>query len=58
MSDVIKNLLTYFNDNFGKDNSVIGLSGLKKRTEYVFITVPKGFKKTYIPNTDNNYLLF
>ena len=58
MNITIKNLLNFINENFGKDNSVVGLSGLKKRTEYVFITVPKQFKKTYIPNTENNYLLF
>lgn len=58
MSVTIKNLLNFINENFGKDNSIVGLSGLKKRTEYVFITVPKQFKKTYIPNTENNYLLF
>jgi len=54
---MIKNLLNLINNNFGKDNSVIGLSGLKKRTEYLFITIPKDFKKSCIQNTQNNYLL-
>ena len=58
MSNTIKKLFSYFQDNFGKDNSVIGLSGLKKQTEYVFVTVPKEFKKTYVQKVENNYLLF
>ncbi len=57
MSISISNLLNFINDNFGKDNSVVGLSGLKKKTEYVFITVPKSYKNTYIQNTETNYLL-
>ena len=54
---MLKNLLNLIDNNFGKDNSIIGLSGLKKRTEYLFITIPKDFKKTSIQNTKNNYLL-
>lgn len=46
-----------FLKNFFKHDSIVGLSGLKKRTEYVFIEVPKEFKKTLIQNTTNNYLL-
>ena len=44
-------------DCFFKESSVVGLSGLRKRTEYVRIEVPREFKKTYITNTENNYLL-
>ena len=40
-----------------KDNSVVGLSGLRKKSEYVFIDIPKEYKKTYIPNVERNYLL-
>ena len=40
-----------------KDNSVVGLCGLKKRTEYIFIEIPKLYKKTYVTNTKNNFLL-
>ena len=54
----IQNLLQLVHDNFGKDSSVIGLSGLKKKTEYVYVTIPKSYKKTFIQNTANNYLLF
>ena len=40
-----------------KDNSVIGLSGLRKRREYAKITVPESYKKTYIPDTRYNFIL-
>ena len=46
-----------FIKDFFKDDSVIGLSGLRKKEEYVKITVPDGYKKTYIPNTNNNFFL-
>ena len=46
-----------FFKNFFKHDSIIGLSGLRKKQEYVKITVPESFKKTYITNTNNNYLL-
>ncbi len=58
MQKTIQNLFNFIHDNLGKDNSIIGLSGLKKKTEYVFITIPKEFKNTSIQNTENNYLLF
>ena len=50
----IKDLLNGFQ---GVDSSVVGLSGLKKKTEYVYIEVPKEFKKTFVTNVENNYLL-
>lgn len=40
-----------------KDNSVIGLSGLRKRHEYAKITIPENYKRTYIPNTKYNFVL-
>ena len=40
-----------------EDDSVIGLSGLRKRKEYVQITIPAGYKNTYIPDTRNNIVL-
>lgn len=45
------------NDLFFKDSSVVGLSGLRKRTEYVKLTVPESYKKTYIPKYENNFVL-
>ena len=42
---------------FNHDNLIIGLSGLRKRDEYVKVIIPVSYKKTYIQNTENNYLL-
>jgi len=50
----IKDLVNGFK---GVDNSVIGLSGLKKKTEYVYIAVPKEFKRTFVTDVHSNYLL-
>lgn len=46
-----------FIKKFFKHDSVIGLCGLKRKTEYIYVEVPKNYKKTFIQNTDNNYLL-
>lgn len=46
-----------FIKNFFKHDSVIGLSGLRKKQEYVKITIPESYKKTFVTNTQNNYLL-
>ena len=51
-------VFNFVNDNLGKDDSVIGLSGLKKKTEYVYVTIPKSYKKTFVQVTTDNYLLF
>lgn len=58
MKNKIQNLFNFVHDNLGKDDSIIGLSGLKKKTEYVYVTIPKSYKKTFIQNIENNYLLF
>ena len=57
MQKRIQDLFNFVHDNLGKDDSVVGLSGLKKKTEYVFVTIPKEYKKTFIQNTESNYLL-
>lgn len=44
-------------DSLFKDNSVVGLSGLRKRREYVKVTIPESYKKTYIPDTRYNFVL-
>lgn len=46
-----------FIKNFFKHDSVIGLSGLKKKTVYVYGEVPSYFKRTNIQNVKDNYLL-
>ena len=57
MFKTIEDFVKYVSNNFGKDDSIVGLTGLKRKTEYVYVTVPKEFKKTYIQNTERNYLL-
>ena len=57
MQKRIQNLFNFVHDNLGKDDTIIGLSGLKKQREYIFITIPKELKTTRIQNTENNYLL-
>lgn len=52
----IKNLLN--SKGLFNDSSVIGLSGLRKKEEYIKVTLPEEYKKTYIPNIEQNYLLF
>lgn len=47
-----------FIKDFFKHDSVIGLCGLKKKTEYNHIVIPDFYKKTFIQNTEKNYLLF
>jgi len=49
--------MQFIKDFFNHDKTVIGLSGLRKRQEYMRITLPEGYKKTFIPNTEQNYLL-
>ena len=44
-------------NSFFKDNSVVGLSGLRKSSEYVKVTIPESYKKTYTSNTAYNYIL-
>ena len=40
-----------------KDNSVVGLCSIKKREEYIKINIPNNYRKTFIQNTERNYLL-
>ena len=40
-----------------KDTSVVGLSGLRKNREYVKVTIPEDYKRTFVTNTERNYLL-
>ena len=46
-----------FIKNFFKHDSIVGLSGLRKKTEYICIQVPRSFKSTPIQNVEKNYLL-
>jgi len=49
--------MQFIKNFFNHDNTVIGLSGLRKRKEYVKVTIPESYKKTFIINTERNYLL-
>ena len=49
--------MQFIKDFFNHDKTIVGLSGLRKREEYVKIIIPEGYKKAYIPNTERNYLL-
>ena len=49
--------MQFIKNFFNHDNTIIGLSGLRKRIEYVKITIPESYKKTYIQNIEQNYLL-
>ena len=44
-----------FITNFFKHDSVIGLCALRKKT--FDMKIPVGYKKTFIQNTEKNYLL-
>lgn len=47
-----------FKKFFEHDNIIIGLSMIRKKEEYVKITIPENYKKTFIINTEKNYLLY
>ena len=49
--------MQFIKNFFKHDNTIIGLCGLKKREEYIRITIPQSYKKTFIQNTEQNYLL-
>ena len=50
--------MQFIKNFFKHDNCIVGLSSIRKSKEYVKITIPENYKKTYIQNTENNYLLF
>lgn len=42
---------------FSHENIIVGLSGLKKRSEYVKVNIPETYKKSTVQKTDFNYIL-
>ena len=50
--------MKFIKNFFNHDKTIIGLCGLRKQTSYVRITIPESYKKAFIPNTNQNYLLF
>lgn len=49
--------MNFIKNFFNHDNLIIGLSGLRKKEEYVKITIPESYKRTFVQNTEQNYLL-
>jgi hypothetical protein len=49
--------MQFIKNFFNYEKTVIGLSGLRKRREYLKITLPDSYKKTYVANFEQNYLL-
>lgn len=49
--------MQFIKNFFNHDKTIIGLSGLRKREEYVKITIPESYKKSSIQNIEQNYLL-
>ena len=50
-------LIRILSEKLFKDTSVVGLSGLRKSGEYVKVTIPEDYKRTFVSNTERNYLL-
>ena len=49
--------MQFIKNFFLHENLIVGLSGLKKKKEYIKINIPESYKKTVIQNTKQNYLL-
>ena len=49
--------MQFIKNFFNHDNIIIGLSGLKKRTDYIKINIPDNYKKSTIQKTQYNYIL-
>lgn len=49
--------MKFLKDFFNHDKIIVGLSGLRKRKEYIKVIIPKVYKQASIQNTENNYLL-
>ena len=46
-----------FIKNLFQDKTVIGLSGLRKKEEYLKITIPQKYRQTTFVNLNKNYIL-
>lgn len=49
--------MQFIKNLFNTDELIVGLSGLKKKKEYVKINIPESYKRTFVQNTKQNYLL-
>ena len=50
--------MQFLKNFFDHKKTVIGLCGLRKQQEYIKLTIPENYKKTYLTNSEQNYLLF
>lgn len=49
--------MQFLKNLFNHDKILIGLCGIRKQKEYIKITIPDSYKKTFITDTAQNYLL-
>ena len=49
--------MQFIKNFFCHDNIVIGLSGIKKRTDFIKINIPESYKKSTVQKTLYNYIL-
>lgn len=49
--------MQFIKNFFDHDKTIVGLSGLRKKGEYIKIIIPESYKKTRLTNIQNNYLL-
>ena len=49
--------MQFFKKFFSSEDIIIGLSALKKKTEYIRINIPESYKKSSIQSIKNNYIL-
>ena len=49
--------MNFIKNFFNHDKIVVGLYALRKREDFIKLTIPESYKKTYKTNLDKNYLL-
>ncbi len=49
--------MQFLKNFFNHDKTIVGLSGLRKRVEYIKIIIPDRYKKAQLTDIQNNYLL-
>ena len=49
--------MQFIKNFFNHDDVIIGLSGLRKKKEYIKVTIPSSYKHTRPTNYSQNYLL-
>ena len=49
--------MQFLKNFFKHDNTIIGLSGIRKQECYIKVTLPENYKKTHIPSYEHNYIL-